>query len=311
MIPADGFELILGSSVDSQFGPVLLFGAGGRAVEAKRDRAIGLPPLTSVLARRLMEQTAIYAALKEHRGAAPIDLPALEHLLVRFSQLVAEQHWIKEIDVNPLFVSAHQIVALDARIILHGASVTEDELPTLAIRPYPQQYTSSCKLADGTSVLIRAIRPEDEPMMVRFHATLSDQSVYYRYFTPLSLKQRTGHARLARLCFIDYDREVALVALHDDPHTGQSEILGVGRLCKAHGNREAEFAIIVADRWQRLGLGALLLNKLVEIGREENLARITGTVLAENTSMRRLCERVGFTLQHRGSEQEFEAVIVP
>jgi acetyltransferase len=311
MITEQGYELILGSSVDAQFGPVLLFGAGGRAVEVMQDRAIGLPPLTSTLARRLMEQTKIYAALKGIRGQPGIDQTALEHTLVRFSQLVAEQRWIKEVDVNPLFVSPRQIVALDARIILHDPRLAEEQLPTLAIRPYPQQYTTSRTLAGGNVVLIRAIRPEDEPMMVKFHETLSDQSVYYRYFTAMSLKQRTGHARLARLCFIDYDREIALVAVHDDPVTGQSEIIGVGRLCKAHGKNEAEFAVVVSDRWQRRGLGTILLRQLVEIGRAEHFARITGTVLAENHAMRRVCERVGFKLRHRPDDPEYEATIVP
>lgn len=310
MIPPDGYELILGSSVDPQFGPVILFGAGGSRVEALRDNALGLPPLTSTLARRLMEQTRIFAALGSDRRAA-IDLALLDQVLVRFSQLVAEQTWIKEIDVNPLFVAAGVITALDARMILHDPSVREEHLPPLAIRPYPQHYSTSCALADGTPVLVRAIRPEDEPMMVQFHETLSDQSVYFRYFTALSLTQRTNHARLARLCFIDYDREVALVAVHDDRSTGESRILGVGRLCKAHGKNEAEFAVVVADQWQRRGLGMLLLKKLVEIGSEERLVRIHGTILADNHAMRGLCHRAGFRVRRADGETEFEAEIKP
>jgi acetyltransferase len=309
MVIAEGFELILGSSVDPQFGPVLLFGAGGRWVEAMQDRAIGLPPLTSTLARRLMEQTRIYSGLKAIRGRAPIDLNAVEHTLVRFSQLVAEQRWIKEIDVNPLFVSADQIVALDARVILQDPSVTEDRLPALAIRPYPLHYATTCALNDGTPIELRSIRPEDEPMMVNFHETLSDQSVYYRYFSAMSLTQRTNHARLARLCFIDYDREVALVAVHDGAASGEPEIIGVGRLCKAHGKNEAEFAVVVSDCWQRRGLGTRLLRRLVEIGREEHLARITGTVLTENHGMCRVCEHAGFKLRARAGEPEIQATI--
>jgi acetyltransferase len=198
---------------------------------------------------------------------------------------------------------------VDAQITLHDASLTEAELPSLAIRPYPEHYTKSYTLKDRTEILVRAIRPEDEPMMVSFHATLSDQSVYYRYFTAMSLKQRTGHARLARLCFIDYDRELALVALRDDPVSGQTTILGVGRLCKAHGRNEAEFAVVISDCWQHRGLGTLLLKRLIEIGRQEHLARITGTILAENQAMRHVCERLGFTLRHHPAEQEFEASI--
>lgn len=311
MIPPDGLELILGSSADPQFGPVILFGAGGRWVEVMQDRAIGLPPLNSTLARRLMEETRIYAALKGGRGRPAVDLPALEQILVRFSQLVAEQRWIKEIDVNPLFVTADQIIALDARVILHDSSLSEDRLPSLAIRPYPQHYATSCTLADGTPIRMRSIRPEDEPMMVRFHETLSDQSVYFRYCTAMSLQQRTSHARLARLCFIDYDREIALVAVRDDLLTGREEILGVGRLCKEHGKNEAEFAVVVSDRWQRRGLGTLLLKKLVEIGREERVARISGTLLGENYGMRQVCERVGFDVHHPAGESEFKATIKP
>ena len=308
MIPLDGLELILGSSVDPQFGPVILFGAGGRLVEVLRDRAIGLPPLTSTLARRLMEQTRIFAALKARPGQPAVNLAALEDVLVRFSQLVAELRWIKEIDVNPLFVSADQIVALDARIVLHDVAMSETRLPRLAIRPYPHHYATSCTLGDGSPILVRAIRPEDEPLMARFHETLSDQSVYFRYFAHLSLEQRTQHARLARICFIDYDREVALVAVHDDPVTG-SEILGVARLCKAHGRPDAEFAVVVSDRWQRRGVGTLLLQKLVQIGREERLGRIQGAILGANTAMCRLCERVGFKLRQRPGEAEYEAIL--
>ena len=310
MIPPDGYEVILGSSVDPQFGPVVLFGAGGRLVEVMQDCAIGLPPLTSTLARRLMEQTRIFAALKGPRGRPNVDLAALEHVLVRFSQLVAEQRWIKEIDINPLFVTANEVLALDARMILHDAAIQEDNLPPLAIRPYPQHYATSCALADGTSVLVRAIRPEDEPMMVQFHGTLSDQSVYFRYFTALSIKQRTNHARLARLCFIDYDREVALVAVHDDRLSGQQRILGVGRLCKGHGRSDAEFAVVVSDPWQRRGLGMLLLRKLVEIGREERLGRLHGSILGDNVGMRALCERVGFRVRRTAGGPEFAATIV-
>lgn len=311
MIPAGGFELILGSSTDAQFGPVLLFGAGGRWVEALQDRAIGLPPLTSTLARRVMEQTRVFAALAGERAQAAVDIAALENVLVRFSQLVAEQRWIKEIDVNPLYVSPTEIRALDARIILHDAGVTEEQLPALAIRPYPQHYATSSTLADGTTVRLRPIRPEDEPLLAKFHETLSDQSVYYRYFTPLSLQQRTKHARLARLCFIDYDRELALVAMHEDPATRAPEIVGVARLCKLHGKNEAEFAVVISDAWQRRGLGTLLLGRLVAVGREEHVARIGGTVLAENHGMRRVCERVGFKLRRAPGAQELEATIEP
>jgi len=303
MISPEGVELLLGSSVDAQFGPVVVFGAGGRLVEVLGDRALGLPPLTSTLARQLIDTTRISRAFGDGRGRFAVDRAALEQLVVRFSQFVAGQRWIKEIDINPLFASAETIVALDARIILHDPDVPEDQLPVPAIRPYPAQYALSCALADGTAVSIRPIRPEDEPMMVGFHATLSDQSVYYRYFSALSLRQRTNHARLARLCFVDYDREMALVAVLEDPQTHRPAIVGVGRLCREHGRPEGEFAVVVSDAWQRRGLGTRLLQRLVDVGRAERLTRISGVILAENGGMRRACERVGFRVRHGGGPE--------
>jgi acetyltransferase len=300
MIPPDGVELLLGSSVDAQFGPVVVFGAGGRLVEVLADRALGLPPLTSTLARQLIGATRISRAFGSGRGQFAVDTVALEQLVVRFSQFVAGQRWIKEVDINPLFASPGAIVALDARIILHDPDLPEAQLPVPAIRPYPAQYALSFALADGTAVSVRPIRPEDEPMMVEFHGTLSDQSVYYRYFSALSLRQRTNHARLARLCFVDYDREIALVAVLNDPKTLKPAIVGVGRLCREHGRPAAEFAVVVSDAWQRRGLGTRLLQRLVDVGRAERLTRISGIILAENGGMRRACERVGFRIRHGG-----------
>ncbi|HJZ98999.1 MAG TPA: acetate--CoA ligase family protein, partial [Candidatus Solibacter sp.] len=208
----DAYELIIGSSLDPQFGPVLLFGSGGQLVEVFKDRALGLPPLNTTLARRMMEQTKIYKALKGVRGRKPVDLAALETLMVRFSALVAEQRWIKEIDINPLLASPDGLVALDARIVVHGPEVTLDQIPKSAIRPYPTRYMSKWTAKDGAEVMIRPIRPEDEPAMVKFHQTLSERTVYLRYFHLMNLEQRTQHDRLTRICFIDYDREMALVA---------------------------------------------------------------------------------------------------
>jgi acetyltransferase len=210
MVDLDGYELIVGSSLDPQFGPVLLFGSGGSLVEVYRDRALALPPLTTTLARRMMERTRIFEALGGVRGKAAVDTGSLEKLLVRFSQLVVEQPWIKELDINPLLASSERLVALDARVVLHDPETREEDLPSTAIRPYPTQYVSHEELRDGTSVTIRPIRPEDEPLMVKFHETLSEESVYMRYFHMMNLDQRTTHERLTRICFIDYDREMAL-----------------------------------------------------------------------------------------------------
>jgi acetyltransferase len=303
MIKLDGYEIIIGSSLDPQFGPVLLFGTGGQLVEVFKDRALGFPPLNATLARRMMEQTRIYKALKGVRGRKPVDLVALEQLMVKFSQLVAEQRWIKEIDINPLLVSPERLIALDARVVLHDPETAEDQLPGLAIRPYPAQYVQPWTMKDGTSVIMRPIRPEDEPLMIRFHETLSERSVYMRYFIRLNLSQRVAHERLARICFIDYDREMALVVEHRDPETNEHEILGVGRLSKLHGTDEAEFAILVTDKSQGHGLGKELLRRLLQIGRAEKLRRITGLILTDNVDMQRICEKLGFKLVRGGSSE--------
>jgi acetyltransferase len=294
MIKPEGYELMLGSSVDPQFGPVLLFGAGGQLVELAKDYALGLPPLNGTLARRLMERTRIYPALLK----TSVDLAKLESVLVEFSLLVVDQRWIKEIDVNPLVVSAGQIVALDARIILHESARVEEDLPRLAIRPYPQQYVSSWSSNDGTPLTLRPIRPEDEPLMVKFHSKLSEETVYLRYFGLPRLQQRVAHERLTRVCFNDYDREIALVAIRQEPTTKEDEIIGVGRLTKAHGLNQAEFAIVIADQFQGLGLGTKLLSRLVEIGRHEGIERICLNILPENYVMQHVAKKVGFQVDY-------------
>ncbi len=294
MIADDGYELIVGSSLDEQFGPVLLFGAGGQMVEVIRDHALALPPLTTTLARRMIEQTRVFRALLGVRGRPPIDMAGLEQLLVLFSQLVIEQRWIKEIEINPLLVSAERMIALDARVVLHDADMTEARLPRTAIRPYPSQYVKPWALHDGTPVLIRPIRPEDEPLIVEFHGTLSEQSVYLRYFYPMSLDQRIAHERLSRICFIDYDRAMVLVAVHTDAETGRRSIIGIGNLLKAPTSNDGEFAAVVSDTFQSQGLGTELLRRLIEIGRDENLDRIIADVLPENRDMQRVFQKLGF-----------------
>ncbi|MBI5670575.1 MAG: bifunctional acetate--CoA ligase family protein/GNAT family N-acetyltransferase [Chloroflexi bacterium] len=297
MIKLDGYELIIGSSPDPQFGPVLLFGMGGTLVEVFKDRALALPPLTTTLARRMMEQTTIYTALKGVRGKPPVDLAGLEQLMVRFSQLVAEQRYIKEVDINPLLASPERLLALDARVVLYDQDVPDSKLPKLAIRPYPTQYVQPWVMKDGDEVLIRPIRPEDEPLMVKFHETLSERTVYLRYFYPMKLSQRIEHERLIRICFIDYDREMALVVENTNPHTGEQQIIAAGRLIKIYGTKDAEFAILVSDAYQRQGLGTELLRRLVEVGRQEGIQTIFGTIIGDNVEMRRVAERMGFRVE--------------
>jgi acetyltransferase len=299
MIKLEGYELIVGSTIDRQFGPVLMFGTGGQLVEVYKDRALGLPPLNTTLAQRMMEQTSIYEALKGVRGRKAVDLVALAKLMVRFSQLVVEQPWIKEIDINPLLVSSEQLLALDARVVLHDPNTTPEELPKVAIRPYPSQYVKNWTLKDGKEVTIRPIRPEDEPLIVKFHQTLSEESIYFRYFHLMKLQTRVAHERLTRICFIDYDREMALVGEYFNPETQEPEILGVSRLSKIYGTNEAEFGMLVNDRYQNLGLGTELLKSLLEVGYQEKLSCIKAEILPDNHAMQHLCQKLGFSLKRK------------
>ncbi|HLJ40646.1 MAG TPA: bifunctional acetate--CoA ligase family protein/GNAT family N-acetyltransferase [Candidatus Acidoferrales bacterium] len=309
MIRLEGYELILGSSVDAQFGPVILFGSGGQLVEVYRDHALALPPLNTTLAQRLMEQTRIFGALKGVRGRVAVDMAGLEQVLVRFSRLLVDQRRIKEMDINPLLVSASHPLALDARIVLYGPQVADKDLPRSAIRPYPAHYISRWRMKNGEEVIIRPIRPEDEPLMVKFHETLSEKSVYLRYFHMENLSARIAHDRLIRKCFIDYDEEMALVADRTAPDIGHHEILGVGRLSKSRGAKEGEVAVLVSDRYQNLGLGTEFIRRLIQFGRDEGLQEIVANVLPENVAMQALTNRFGFKIRQTGDAATVTAIL--
>ncbi len=292
----EGYELILGATLDPQFGPVLLFGTGGLLVEVFEDRSLALPPLNTTLARRMMEQTRIYTALKGVRGRQSVDLAALEELMVRFSDLVIENPVIREIDVNPVLASAERLVALDARVVIHDRRVADNQLSHSAIRPYPARYVDdNWTMRDGEQVTIRPIRPEDEPLVIEFHKKLSERSVYLRYFQPLKLTQRTAHERLTRICFIDYDREMALVVERKLPD-GTPDIVAIGRLSKIHGRPEAELAALVQDEFHGKGLGTELYRRLIQVARDQHLMKVHSNMLGENKEMQRLCAKLGFHL---------------
>jgi acetyltransferase len=302
----DGYELAVGSEVDPQFGPVLLFGLGGRLGRAYEDRVLGLPPLNTTLARRMMEQTKVFAALRGASEGAPCDIEALEQLLVRFSQLIVDHPTVKEAEINPLLASASGLVALEARIVLHDPQVPDEELPTLAIHPYPIQHVGRWTLKNGAEVTIRPIRPEDEPLLARFHRTVSERSVYFRYLHLIGLNQRIAHERLTRVCFIDYARDMALVVEQHDAET-PAVILAVGRLMRIRGTNEAEFAILVADAVQRQGLGTELLRRLVQIGRDQKLTRIVANIDLDNRDMQIIAERIGFSVAYDRHEDLMKA----
>lgn len=312
-----GVELILGSAVDELFGPVLLFGAGGVLAEIGDDRALALPPLTSTLARRMVEQTRIHRALTGFRSRPPTDLRLLDQLLVRFSRLVVEQPAIREIDVNPLLALGEgrttvpgqhgglpPLLALDARVVLHERGITR--LPGPSIRPYPAQYTWQTTLRDGSPVTIRPIRPEDEPLLIEFHRTLGERSVFMRYFQPLALDTRIAHERLTRMCFIDYDRQMALVAELRDA-SGAARIAAVGRMIRLPGRNVAEYAGLVSDEYQGNGLGTELLRRLLQIARDEGVERVVAETMGENRAMQRVFKKLGFGLKRVWGEDIVKA----
>jgi acetyltransferase len=218
----------------------------------------------------------------------------LAKLLVNFSQLIVEQPFIKEIDVNPLLIGNDSLITLDARMVLYEADILEEKLTRPAIRPYPNQYKKYATLKEGTQVTIRPIRPEDEPMMVKFQHTLSERSVFMRYVNTISLNQRTSHEWLSRMCFVDYNREIALIVKYKHPETGESEIIAVCHLTKLGGANDAEFAILISDNWQGHGLGKELMQDMLQIGRDEKFRKIIGFIHPDNAEMLRVCKKLGF-----------------
>lgn len=283
---------------DAQFGPIIQFGAGGPLGELFQDWVLGLPPLTTTLARRMIERTRIFAALA--REDAELDLAALDSVSVRFAELIITQPWVREIQLNPLQVSAVGCVVQQAQVTLYGPEIQATDLPALAIRPYPTQYAQPFITRKGDHLTIRPIRAEDEPMVVTFHKTLSERSVYLRYFRAFNFDQRTSHERLVRICHVDYDREIVLVAEKQESETADPVILGIGRLTKARTNDTAEFALLISDAYQGHGLGTELLRRLLEIGRSEGVSRVEAYILGENRSMIHLCEKLGFTFSRDG-----------
>ncbi len=302
MINWTGYELIVGSSPDAQFGPVLLFGMGGQLVEVFKDRALALPPLNMTLAKHLIAETTIAQALDGVRGRQPIDKEVLAALLVRFSQLVAEQPRIAEIDINPLLASPERVIALDARVVLHPAEIADADLPRLAIRPYPNEYLRQTTTDDGVELTIRPIRPEDEPGVAQFHSQLSDTTVLARYGTNRPLSERTAHERLTRICFVDYDREFGLVAQVEG--SNGPEIVAVARISRVYASEARMLTMVVADAWQRRGVGARLVRSAVMVAQGEGVARLVAELRPDNVRMRDLLAEEGFSFTEREAALE-------
>lgn len=289
-------ELILGVSEDETFGPVILFGAGGTAVEVIRDRAIALPPLDIPLAQDLIARTQVSSALKAYRNLPAADLNAVAQALVSLSQIIADHPEIRELDINPLLADENGILALDARIIVKKAVAGADGLnPRFVIRPYPQQWERKETLKSGRTLLMRPIRPEDEHLYGAFLKKTSTSDLRLRLF---SQWQTLTHEFIARLTQIDYARAMAFVAL--DPASG--ELLGVSRLAADPDYRSAEFAVIVRSDLQKQGIGFALMRQLLDYAAAEGIGELWAHVLVENAAMLQMCDMFGFHLEQNADD---------
>lgn len=283
-----GYELLIGAKTDPDFGPVVVFGRGGIAVEVYKDTRMGLPPLNMALAARMVENTQIYQLLKGFRGMPGIRLDELYYILIKFAYLVMDFPEIQEIDINPYVVDEKGGIALDARVMLSPADA--EKKPRLVISPYPQQWVRTMKLKKGEEAVFRPIRPEDEPAMFRFLEGVSSESMYMRFF---GFVPRFTHNLMTRFVNIDYDREMAIVA--EVEQKGLKKIIGVVRIIEDAWRETAEYSILISDHWHGQGLGNLLTDYILEIGRSRNINKIVATVLASNKAMIHIFQRRGFS----------------
>jgi len=295
MIKRQGYEVIIGAKADPLFGPVILFGMGGVGVELFEDFAIGIPPLNQTLVRRMIEETKIYQLLKGYRNEPPANVKLLEEILVRFSQMLVDFPQLKEVDINPLFINEKEAFAFDARIVIDPKKVFKKFEPHehLVVTPYPTKYETLWRLRDGRTVILRPIKPEDEPLWLEMFQNFSEESIRYRFFQIL---KDTPHETRVRYCNIDYDREIAIVA--ELTEEGRKRILGVARVSIEPDGKTGEIAFIVADPWQGLGLGTKLVDYVLEICADMKLETIYAIMLADNYRAMGLMKKMGFTVKY-------------
>jgi acetyltransferase len=295
MIERKGYEVIIGGKTDPLFGPVILFGMGGVGVELFKDYSIGLPPLNTTLIRRMMEETKVYQLLKGYRNAPPANLKLLEETMLLFSQLLIDFPQIREIDINPLLINEKEAFILDARIKVDKERVFRKFEPHehMVISPYPKKYESLWTLKNGQEVLLRPIKPEDEPMWLEMFQSFSEESIRYRFFQTL---KDTPHEVRVRYCNIDYDREMAIVA--ELTEEGRRKILGVGRLSIEPGGKSGELAFIIGDQWQGLGLGTKMVDYVIEIAKEMGIETVYAIMLPDNYRALNLTRKMGFKLEY-------------
>jgi acetyltransferase len=294
--PEADCDLILGSKRDPDFGPLILFGQGGVLAEVLEDWAVDLPPLNLLLARRLIQKTRIFRVLQGYRNIPAANLDLLAEILVRVSQLVTDFPEIVELDINPLMLTGGRLVAVDARMVVEPSDVPAPR--HLTISPYPNQYESYWMLRDGTPIIMRPVKPEDEPLVEELLRNCSEETIYFRYFR---LVKKWTHDMLIRFTQNDYDREIGLMAIGQPP--GPEVMMGVGRMVMDANHEDAEFAVIVADPWQGKGLGPKLLERIIAIARENGVRLLHGDVLAQNQPMLGMVKRAGFSLKKGADPQ--------
>jgi acetyltransferase len=298
IVKPNGRELMIGVTTDPVFGPVITFGAGGTAVEIMGDRAVALPPLNNYLVKELIQETRIARMLGAFRNMSPVNMDALEDVLLRVSEMVCELPLLQEMDINPLIIDEHGVLAADARVIVEYRQPSADRYAHMAIYPYPTQLVSKWQLADGTDITIRPIRPEDAELVQEFVRGLSEESKYFRY---MSSMQELTEIMLVRFTQIDYSREMALIAV---TLVQDKEIqLGVVRYAINPDGDSCEFALVVADNIQGKGLGQKLMVSLMEAARSNGLSVIEGEVLSNNHNMLKLMAHLGFTIKSSEEDQ--------
>jgi acetyltransferase len=303
----NGRELMIGVSRDPIFGPIITFGAGGTEVEVFSDRAVALPPLNRFLARDLIQSTRASKLLGEFRNMPPVNLEALEDVLLHVSQMICELPWLQELDLNPLIVDENGGIAADARIVIDYAAPSGDRYAHMAIHPYPVHLIQEWELPDGRTVTIRPIRPEDAEREQQFVIGMSDESKYYRFMDTIRELTQT---MLVRFTQIDYDREMALVATLPDAE-GKEVQIGVARYVTNPDGESVEFALAVADDWQKHGVGRKLMSALIDCARAKGYRTVVGDVLSMNTKMFNLMTKLGFTIHPHPDDPAVKRVIKP
>ena len=271
---------------------------GGIGVELFKDFAIGIPPLNQTLARRIMEGTKVYQLLKGYRNMPPANLKLLEEIMVRFSQMIVDFPQLKEVDINPLLIDEKEAIALDARIVIDKELVFSKLEPHqhLVISPYPKKYEALWKLRDGRTVLLRPIKPEDEPSWLEMFQNLSEKSLRNRFFNVI---KDAPHEMRVRYCNIDYDREIAIVV--EITEDMRKKIVGVVRVPIEPNGKKGEIAFIVADPWQGLGLGSKMVDHVIEICKDKKLETIYAIMMNDNHNAINLVRKMGFNIEDLGN----------